>query len=140
MALLLSLPLWIVADLRQPLGTGDKRLLREVARKLGIQGAAALPKRAIQVWSAFKLAWSAFTLDATKLVGLLAGPGRHDWQISLRSSGNGFSISSALINLCNNVKVSESLSRETHQERRTSCKSQGTCRATCQSLRRAIAV
>jgi hypothetical protein len=68
MALLLSLPLWIVADLRQPLGTGDKRLLREVARKLGVQGAAALPKRAIQVWSAFTVVWSALTLGASKLV------------------------------------------------------------------------
>ncbi|GAQ79948.1 asparagine synthase domain-containing protein [Klebsormidium nitens] len=51
MSLLLSLPLWTVADPRLPSGVGDKKLLRAVARRLGIRAAAALPKRAIQFGS-----------------------------------------------------------------------------------------
>lgn len=48
---LLDLPLWEVADLNQPSGTGDKKILREVARMLGLHEAASLPKRAIQFGS-----------------------------------------------------------------------------------------
>lgn len=48
---LLDLPLWEIADLNQPTGTGDKKILREVARLLGLHDAAALPKRAIQFGS-----------------------------------------------------------------------------------------
>ncbi|XP_076947218.1 uncharacterized protein LOC143619084 [Bidens hawaiensis] len=49
--LLLDIPLWEIADLRQPSGVGDKKILREVARMLNLQEAAVLPKRAIQFGS-----------------------------------------------------------------------------------------
>ncbi|XP_027099775.1 uncharacterized protein [Coffea arabica] len=45
---LLDIPLWEIADLNQPNGIGDKKILREVAQLLGLSGAAVLPKRAIQ--------------------------------------------------------------------------------------------
>lgn len=45
---LLDIPLWEIADLNQPNGIGDKKILREVAQLLGLSGAAILPKRAIQ--------------------------------------------------------------------------------------------
>ncbi|KAB1206794.1 Asparagine synthetase domain-containing protein 1 [Morella rubra] len=45
---LLDIPLWEVANLDQPSGTGDKKILREVAKLLGLYEAAVLPKRAIQ--------------------------------------------------------------------------------------------
>ncbi|KAK8659327.1 hypothetical protein V6N13_029532 [Hibiscus sabdariffa] len=45
---LLDIPLWEVADLDQPSGKGDKKILREVAQMLGLHNAAILPKRAIQ--------------------------------------------------------------------------------------------
>ncbi|XXG55544.1 hypothetical protein AAC387_Pa03g3192 [Persea americana] len=48
---LLEIPLWEIADLDQPSGRGDKRILREVARLLGLGEAANLPKRAIQFGS-----------------------------------------------------------------------------------------
>ncbi|KAL2484702.1 Asparagine synthase family protein [Abeliophyllum distichum] len=49
--ILLDIPLWEIADLNQPSGTGDKKILREVARLLGLNEAAILPKRAIQFGS-----------------------------------------------------------------------------------------
>ncbi|KAK4263594.1 hypothetical protein QN277_028985 [Acacia crassicarpa] len=49
--LLLNIPLWEVADLDQPSGIGDKKILREVAQLLGLHEAAVLPKRAIQFGS-----------------------------------------------------------------------------------------
>ncbi|KAK7362451.1 hypothetical protein VNO77_04565 [Canavalia gladiata] len=48
---LLNIPLWEIANLDQPSGTGDKRILREVAELLGLCEAAVLPKRAIQFGS-----------------------------------------------------------------------------------------
>ncbi|KAH9602643.1 hypothetical protein KSS87_005128 [Heliosperma pusillum] len=48
---LLGFPLWEIANLDQPSGTGDKKILREVARLLGVYEAAAHPKRAIQFGS-----------------------------------------------------------------------------------------
>ncbi|KAK9676036.1 hypothetical protein RND81_11G049600 [Saponaria officinalis] len=48
---LLDFPLWEIADLDQPSGTGDKKILREVARLLGLHDAASHPKRAIQFGS-----------------------------------------------------------------------------------------
>lgn len=48
---LLDIPLWEVANLDQPSGTGDKKILREVAQMLGLHEAAVLPKRAIQFGS-----------------------------------------------------------------------------------------
>ncbi|KAK2636042.1 hypothetical protein Ddye_030834 [Dipteronia dyeriana] len=48
---LLDVPLWEVANLDQPSGTGDKKILREVANVLGLYEAAVLPKRAIQFGS-----------------------------------------------------------------------------------------
>ncbi|XP_024018287.1 asparagine synthetase domain-containing protein 1 isoform X1 [Morus notabilis] len=48
---LLDIPLWEVTDLDQPSGTGDKKILREVAQLLGLYEAATLPKRAIQFGS-----------------------------------------------------------------------------------------
>ncbi|OVA00814.1 Class II glutamine amidotransferase domain [Macleaya cordata] len=48
---LLEIPLWEVADLNQPTGRGDKKILREVAQLLGLEAAAFLPKRAIQFGS-----------------------------------------------------------------------------------------
>ncbi|GBG90022.1 hypothetical protein CBR_g50115 [Chara braunii] len=48
MLTLLAVPLWAIADLTKPMGRGEKLILREVARRLGLAGAAALPKRAIQ--------------------------------------------------------------------------------------------
>ncbi|CAN1838790.1 Asparagine synthetase domain-containing protein 1 [Linum perenne] len=48
---LLNIPLWEVANLDEPSGVGDKKILREVARLLGLQEASVLPKRAIQFGS-----------------------------------------------------------------------------------------
>ncbi|MED6157287.1 hypothetical protein PIB30_021937 [Stylosanthes scabra] len=48
---LLNFPLWEIANLDQPSGIGDKRILREVAALLGLNEAAILPKRAIQFGS-----------------------------------------------------------------------------------------
>ncbi|KAF2325442.1 hypothetical protein GH714_028736 [Hevea brasiliensis] len=48
---LLDIPLWEVANLNQPNGTGDKKILREVAKMLCLHEAAVLPKRAIQFGS-----------------------------------------------------------------------------------------
>ncbi|KAL9246323.1 hypothetical protein vseg_019871 [Gypsophila vaccaria] len=48
---LLDFPLWEIANLDQPSGTGDKKILREVARLLGLHEAASHPKRAIQFGS-----------------------------------------------------------------------------------------
>lgn len=48
---LLEFPLWEIAELDEPVGRGDKKILREVARLLGLGGAAILPKRAIQFGS-----------------------------------------------------------------------------------------
>ncbi|KAF7131758.1 hypothetical protein RHSIM_Rhsim09G0126700 [Rhododendron simsii] len=48
---LLGFPLWEIADLDQPSGKGDKKILREVAQLLGLHEAAVLPKRAIQFGS-----------------------------------------------------------------------------------------
>nr|CAD1819434.1 unnamed protein product [Ananas comosus var. bracteatus] len=50
-ATLLEIPLWEIAELDKPVGTGDKKILREVAKLLGLQEAALLPKRAIQFGS-----------------------------------------------------------------------------------------
>jgi len=46
-----QVPIWIKCDPRLQRGYGEKRLLREVARKLGLHGCAILPKRAIQFGS-----------------------------------------------------------------------------------------
>ncbi|KAG9439053.1 hypothetical protein H6P81_019218 [Aristolochia fimbriata] len=48
---ILQIPLWEIADLNQPGGRGDKKILREVARLLGLEMAASMPKRAIQFGS-----------------------------------------------------------------------------------------
>nr|GMD15179.1 asparagine synthetase domain-containing protein 1 isoform X1 [Ipomoea batatas] len=48
---LLDIPLWEIADLNQPSGIGDKKILREIAQLLGLSEAASLPKRAIQFGS-----------------------------------------------------------------------------------------
>lgn len=48
---LLDIPLWEIADLDQPSGVGDKKILREVARLLGLDEVSRLPKRAIQFGS-----------------------------------------------------------------------------------------
>jgi len=48
---LLEIPLWEIAKLDEPVGRGDKKILREVARLLGLQEAALQPKRAIQFGS-----------------------------------------------------------------------------------------
>ncbi|XP_074584105.1 uncharacterized protein LOC141840106 isoform X2 [Curcuma longa] len=48
---LLEFPLWDIADLDRPVGIGDKKILREVSRLLGLEQAAAMPKRAIQFGS-----------------------------------------------------------------------------------------
>ncbi|KAL7260767.1 hypothetical protein ACSBR1_006435 [Camellia fascicularis] len=48
---LLNIPLWEIADLDQPSGKGDKKILREVAQLLGLHEASVLPKRAIQFGS-----------------------------------------------------------------------------------------
>lgn len=50
-SVLLNIPLWEVANLDQPSGIGDKKILREVAELLGLYEAAVLPKRAIQFGS-----------------------------------------------------------------------------------------
>lgn len=47
-----SLPMHYKCDLSQPIGVGDKLLLRKVAQRIGgIQFAQAAPKRAIQFGS-----------------------------------------------------------------------------------------
>ncbi|CAA7387771.1 unnamed protein product [Spirodela intermedia] len=48
---LLEIPLREIAELDQPAGRGDKKILREVARLLGLEAASVLPKRAIQFGS-----------------------------------------------------------------------------------------
>uniref|UniRef100_A0ACD5Y6Z8 Uncharacterized protein n=1 Tax=Avena sativa TaxID=4498 RepID=A0ACD5Y6Z8_AVESA len=48
---LLEIPLWEIAKLDEPVGKGDKKILREVAKLLGLQEASFLPKRAIQFGS-----------------------------------------------------------------------------------------
>ncbi|XP_078436078.1 asparagine synthase family protein [Wolffia australiana] len=48
---LLEIPLRDIADLNLPAGLGDKKILRDLARLLGLEGAAILPKRAIQFGS-----------------------------------------------------------------------------------------
>ncbi|PKU81136.1 asparagine synthetase domain-containing protein 1 [Dendrobium catenatum] len=48
---LLEIPLWDIAKLDEPVGKGDKKILREVARLLCLEDAAARPKRAIQFGS-----------------------------------------------------------------------------------------
>ncbi|CAH2045581.1 unnamed protein product [Thlaspi arvense] len=48
---LLDIPLWEVADLEQPSGNGDKKILRQVAKLLGLHEVAKMPKRAIQFGS-----------------------------------------------------------------------------------------
>ncbi|XP_068656690.1 uncharacterized protein [Aristolochia californica] len=48
---ILEIPLWEIADLNQPAGRGDKKILREVACLLGLEAAATMPKRAIQFGS-----------------------------------------------------------------------------------------
>uniref|UniRef100_A0A7C9EVS6 Asparagine synthase (Glutamine-hydrolyzing) n=1 Tax=Opuntia streptacantha TaxID=393608 RepID=A0A7C9EVS6_OPUST len=48
---LLDFPLWEIANLSRPSGIGDKKILREVARLLGLHEAAGQPKRAIQFGS-----------------------------------------------------------------------------------------
>lgn len=48
---LLEIPLWEIAELDQPVGKGDKKILREVAQLLGLEEAADMPKRAIQFGS-----------------------------------------------------------------------------------------
>ncbi|KAK3136838.1 hypothetical protein QOZ80_5BG0443200 [Eleusine coracana subsp. coracana] len=48
---LLDIPLWEIAKLDEPVGKGDKKILREVARLLGLEEAALQPKRAIQFGS-----------------------------------------------------------------------------------------
>ncbi|XP_076888685.1 uncharacterized protein LOC143539175 [Bidens hawaiensis] len=60
--LLLDIPLWEIADLRQPSGVGDKKILREVARMLHLQEAAVLPKRAIQ--ACIRLLFNYFLSDS----------------------------------------------------------------------------
>nr|VDD38356.1 unnamed protein product [Brassica oleracea] len=48
---LLDIPLWEIADLEKPSGTGDKKILRQVAKLLGLHEVAKMPKRAIQFGS-----------------------------------------------------------------------------------------
>ncbi|KAL1220281.1 hypothetical protein V5N11_005806 [Cardamine amara subsp. amara] len=48
---LLDIPLWEIADLEQPSGNGDKIILRQVAKLLGLHEVAKMPKRAIQFGS-----------------------------------------------------------------------------------------
>ncbi|KAL7588911.1 hypothetical protein Lser_V15G37192 [Lactuca serriola] len=49
--ILLDILPWEIADLGQPSGVGDKKILREVARMLHLNTTAVLPKRAIQFGS-----------------------------------------------------------------------------------------
>ncbi|KAF0887664.1 hypothetical protein E2562_002364 [Oryza meyeriana var. granulata] len=49
--ILLEVPLWEIAKLDEPVGKGDKKILREVANLLGLKEAAVQPKRAIQFGS-----------------------------------------------------------------------------------------
>eukprot|EP00899_Mesostigma_viride_P019034 jgi/Mesvir1/27131/Mv25132-RA.2 len=49
MSAFLDLPLWVIADPRLPPGHGEKRIIRQIAKRLGLSNAATLPKRAIQV-------------------------------------------------------------------------------------------
>ncbi|CAF2090534.1 unnamed protein product [Brassica napus] len=48
---LLDIPLWKITDLEQPSGKGDKKILRQVAKLLGLHEVAKMPKRAIQFGS-----------------------------------------------------------------------------------------
>ncbi|BBN18901.1 hypothetical protein MPTK1_8g06440 [Marchantia polymorpha subsp. ruderalis] len=50
-AALLNLPLWDVVNMEEPAGCGEKKVLRQVARLLGLKSASSLPKRAIQFGS-----------------------------------------------------------------------------------------
>lgn len=46
-----SLPVWLKTDPGLPRGTGEKQLLRQAARLLGLTSSSKLPKRAIQFGS-----------------------------------------------------------------------------------------
>lgn len=46
-----SLPVWVKADLSLPRGVGEKLLLRQAAKQLGLGQSAVLPKRAMQFGS-----------------------------------------------------------------------------------------
>jgi len=46
-----SLPIQQIVDLRLPSGVGDKRILRDAAKKIGLKGCSGLVKRAIQFGS-----------------------------------------------------------------------------------------
>ncbi|CAN0345120.1 unnamed protein product, partial [Ectocarpus sp. 8 AP-2014] len=46
-----SLPLREVCNMDEPVGIGDKKVLREVASHLGLESCRRLPKRAIQFGS-----------------------------------------------------------------------------------------
>ena len=46
-----NLPIWLKADLRLPIGIGDKLILRVLASKIGLMKTAIEPKRAIQFGS-----------------------------------------------------------------------------------------
>ncbi|KAL7593288.1 hypothetical protein Lser_V15G35447 [Lactuca serriola] len=48
--ILLDIPLWEIADLGQPIGVGDKKILREVARMLHLNTAVVLPKKSYSVF------------------------------------------------------------------------------------------
>uniref|UniRef100_J3NEE3 Glutamine amidotransferase type-2 domain-containing protein n=1 Tax=Oryza brachyantha TaxID=4533 RepID=J3NEE3_ORYBR len=48
---MLEIPLWEICKLDEPVGKGDKKILREVANLLGLKEAALQPKRAIQFGS-----------------------------------------------------------------------------------------
>ncbi|KAK9835136.1 hypothetical protein WJX81_000522 [Elliptochloris bilobata] len=65
---LLETPLALLADLALPPGTGDKRLLRETLRALGLPRTAARPKRAIQFGS--RLGRAANTMETRIIVWL----------------------------------------------------------------------
>ncbi len=65
MAFLRALPMPLKFSLTEPMGVGDKKVLRHVAREaLGLTGAAALVKRAIQFGSRISREASAYNFGS----------------------------------------------------------------------------
>lgn len=84
MAYLHALPMPLKFSLTEPMGVGDKKILRYVAREvLGLTGAAALVKRAIQFGSRISREASAYTFGSHR-----AGKQRH-WKKKAVSVGWG---------------------------------------------------
>jgi len=72
-----SIPLGILCDLSTPRGDGDKRVLRDCARLLGLAGCAAFPKRAIQFGTRIARQSNVHTFGSNSRANKLNAGSRH---------------------------------------------------------------